>query len=145
MINFVTCWFALADAYLKNAKGAYEKSLFCTTQLDPSGTAMMETLTSRPYYLDSYAAFVLVPISMCLQSYNNTIRVFPAIPEEWRDIEFYNLPAVNGIRVSGVLKNGKVKSIIYSKDGIELLKSNTLTNVQVYEDKGKTILKELND
>jgi hypothetical protein len=82
---------------------------------------------------------------MCLQSYNNTIRVFPAIPEEWRDIEFYNLPAVNGIRVSGVLKNGKVKSIIYSKDGIELLKSNTLTNVQVNEDKGKIILKKSNN
>jgi hypothetical protein len=141
MINFITCWFALADAFMKNAKGAFKKSLFCTTQLDPSGTALMETLSTRPYYLDSYAAFLLVPVSMCLQSYNNIIQVFPAIPDQWKDIEFYNLPAVNNIRVSGVMKNGKVESISYIKDGIELLKSSTIMNVQVFEDKGKTILK----
>jgi hypothetical protein len=61
--------------------------------------------------------------------------------DKLKDIEFYNLPAVNGIRVSGVLKDGKVKSVLYSKDGIELLKSNTLTNVEVYDDKGKMMLK----
>ncbi|MDR1170273.1 MAG: hypothetical protein LBK97_05515, partial [Prevotellaceae bacterium] len=42
MITFVANWFALTDAYWGRAEEAYEKSSYCLTQLDPSGTAMCE-------------------------------------------------------------------------------------------------------
>ena len=40
MITFIANWFALTDAFWGRAEEAYEKSSYCLTQIDPSGTAM---------------------------------------------------------------------------------------------------------
>ena len=54
---------------------------------------------------------------MVLQTVGNEIRVFPAVPKAFQNIEFYNLPTIDGIRVSGVMKNGKTEKISFVKDG----------------------------
>ncbi len=50
-------------------------------------------------------------IDMMLSTYDGIIRVFPAIPDEWTDIEFCNLAGVGAFRISAVLENGNVKSV----------------------------------
>jgi hypothetical protein len=123
MITFVANWFALTDAYWGRAEEAYEKSSYCLTQLDPSGTAMCEQNGSFYYFLTSYASFTMVPVSMVLQSVGDDIKVFPAVPEAFGDIAFYGLPATEGIRVSGEMKNGQVQYVRFEKDGKILLET----------------------
>lgn len=53
---------------------------------------------------------------MLLQSWNGIIRVFPAVPDSWKDATFDNLSAKGAFLVSGSRKNGatqfvKVKSL----------------------------------
>jgi hypothetical protein len=123
MITFVANWFALTDAYWGRAEEAYEKSSYSLTQLDPSGTAMCEQNKSFYYFLTSYASFTMVPVSMVLQSVDKDIKVFPAVPEAFADIAFYNLPATGGIRVSGEMKSGQVQYVRFEKDGKVLLET----------------------
>jgi hypothetical protein len=127
MITFIANWFALTDAYWGRAEEAYEKSSYCLTQLDPSGTAMCEQNGSFYYFLTSYASFTMVPVSMVLQSVGNDIKVFPAVPKAFADIAFYQLPAINGIRVSGEMKNGQVRYVRFEKDGKILLETTGKT------------------
>jgi len=53
------------------------------------------------------------PLSLCdsmqlmlLQSWGDTIRVFPAVPESWKNISFHGLLAAGGFEVSAVRKDG---------------------------------------
>ncbi|MDR0543357.1 MAG: hypothetical protein LBH19_14260 [Dysgonamonadaceae bacterium] len=124
MITFVANWFAITDAFWGRAEEAYEKSAYCLTQIDRSGTAMCEQNKSLYYFLTGYSSFVLAPLSMVLQTVENEIRVFPAVPKAFENIEFYNLPANGNIRVSGVMKNGKAEKICFEKDG-KILKEIT--------------------
>lgn len=133
MITFVANWFALADAYTREGNKALEKSSYCLKSLDISGTAMMETPTQRPYYLDSYAAFVTVPVSMLVQSTQNSIEVFPAVPDSWKDVSFYDVPATAGIKVSGEMKDGMVNWISFARNGKELFRTKEKRKVKIIQ------------
>ena len=143
MITFIANWFALTDAYWGRAEEAYEKSSYCLTQLDPSGTAMSEQNSAFYYFLTSYASFTMVPVSMVLQSVGNEIKAFPAVPKAFADnIAFYRLPATGGIRVSGEMKNGQVQYVRFEKDGKILLETTGhRTPVSVSLVNGKPVLK----
>ena len=45
---------------------------------------------------------------MVLQSWGETLRVFPAVPSEWKNLVFHNLRAEGGFLVSARLQDGKV-------------------------------------
>ncbi|MDR1517283.1 MAG: hypothetical protein LBS52_04165 [Dysgonamonadaceae bacterium] len=62
----------------------------------------------------------MVPVAMVLQSDSNDIRIFSAVPEAFKNIEFYNLPAVGNVCVPGAMSGGKVQEIKYEKDGKEI-------------------------
>ena len=72
-----------------------------------------------------------------MQSRNNKIMVFPALPASWKDAAFANLLAEDGYTVSGSYKNGQPEWItIASKTGapftlkcknIQLLKNISAT------------------
>jgi hypothetical protein len=79
----------------------------------------------------------MVPASMLLQSYNDTIRVFPAIPAQWKDLEFYDLPAEGGIKVSGKMKDGKVQWIRLSRDNKELIHVKEMSSFAITRNKEK--------
>ncbi|WP_144057592.1 glycosyl hydrolase family 95 catalytic domain-containing protein [Novipirellula maiorica] len=58
------------------------------------------------------------PLSLCdsmqlmlLQSWGDTIRVFPAVPKSWRNIAFDGLLAAGGFEVSAVRKGGATQFI----------------------------------
>ena len=125
MITFIMNWFSLTESYLGFGNKAYEISNLTTTVKDPSGVALYEynekqpdgTLKGHnPYFLTGYSSFILSQIAMLLQNYNNSIKVFPALPDHWKDVEFYNLPAHGNRKVSAVIKSGKIKQIIVKKD-----------------------------
>jgi hypothetical protein len=131
MITFIANWFALTDAYWGRAEDAYEKSSYCLTQTEPSCSAMCEQNGALYYFLTGYASFTMVPVSMVLQSVGNEIKVFPAVPKAFADIEFYNLPATDGIRVSGVMKDGKTQRVWFEKDGKTLLNVKDKDHISV--------------
>ena len=107
--------------------------------MDKWDTGVSETPGSGNYYFTTgYTSYILVPLSMAVQSSDDRISVFPSVPPEWKDFAFYNVPAENGIRVSGEMKEGKVQWVSYWKDNKELLRMNRKTTVRIQHD-GKTI------
>jgi hypothetical protein len=44
---------------------------------------------------------------MLLQSWGNKIRVFPALPDSWKDVAFHHFRAEGAFLISAVRKNGK--------------------------------------
>ncbi len=48
---------------------------------------------------------------MLLQSWGGTIRIFPAVPEEWQEAAFHNLRAEGAFLVSAMRKNGATEWI----------------------------------
>jgi len=144
LISFVASWFALNETHYGRGDQALEIFSANLKCLDPSGTALCEISPDskhspfpKPYFGTSYSAYVLVPVSMMLQTYDNNIWAFPAVPSAWNnDMSFYNLPAEAGIRVSGQMKDGEVKWVSYSKDSRELLRLNDSRPVKIIPREG---------
>lgn len=64
--------------------------------------------TYRPFTLEGNFAFASGIQEMLLQSHTGVVRVFPAIPEAWRDVSFWELRAMGAFLVSAERKAGKV-------------------------------------
>ena len=91
--------------------------------LDKSGTCLRECEDrGMVYFLTNSNAYMLVPVFMMLQSNSEKIKLFPAIPDKWKNVRFYNLPIDNNRKVSAEMKNGKIKHVQIMKDG-EVIKS----------------------
>ena len=52
--------------------------------------------TYRPFTLEGNFAFAAGIHEMLLQSHTGVIRVFPAVPESWKNVSFNNLRAMGG-------------------------------------------------
>lgn len=84
---------------------------------DQSGTGK-SLFTYRPFTLEGNFAFASGIQEMLLQSHTGVIRVFPAIPKEWKNVSFKQLRAMGGYLVSASLKEGKLASLkVYSEQG----------------------------
>lgn len=72
----------------------------------------LRTGTSRmiyiPYSIDGNFVSAAATQELLLQSVGNTIRVFPAIPLDWRNVSFTNLRAMGGVLVSARLEKGSL-------------------------------------
>jgi len=143
MITFIANWFAIAEAYAGRGDNAYDVSSYCLTKLDKGNNVLFETDNLRPYYLDSYASFAIVPPSMLVQSNSNTIKVFPAMPGTWRDVSFYDLPAAHGIKVSGRMGRGEVEWIRFFKDGKVIATSNERGDFEIVVKRNRISVKKL--
>lgn len=78
--------------------------------------------TYRPFTLEGNFAFASALQEMMLQSYDGVIRVFPAVPESWKDISFTTLRAEGAFLVSARRENGKLIEVrIRSEKGGELV------------------------
>jgi hypothetical protein len=142
MIGFVAGWFALCETTFGRGDHALTLLTYLSKCLDKWNYSLSEVPGNQNYYfIDNYASFVLVPISMALESCDDRITPFAAIPAEWKDFAFYDVPAEAGIRVSGELKDGKVQWVSYSKDGRELLRIGDGHPVMIKRDMtGRTFL-----
>ena len=74
---------------------------------------------------------------MLLQSWGDRVRVFPAMPDSWRDAAFGNLAAEGGFRVSAQRKDGKTQWIqIESLAGEPLLLQTDIEQLVVAAPQG---------
>ena len=90
-------------------------------------TFMTDFLRANTMYLEA-GPVIETPLSavtsineMLLQSWGDTIRIFPAIPEEWQEVAFHNLRTEGAFLVSAQMQQGDlVWSKIYSEAGGKL-------------------------
>ena len=125
MISFVAGWNALAESFNKRGNQTLQYLDVNLQCLDESGVSLREVAGNpNDYFITSYTAYINAVVSMLLQSYDGKTNAFSAIPNSWKDVEFYNLPAESNIRVSGKMKGGKVIWLGYQKDGNKIAYPN---------------------
>lgn len=65
----------------------------------------------RPFTLESNLAFLEAIHEMLLQSWRGVIRVFPAVPLDWKSVSFDRLRAEGGLIVSARRKQGESRKV----------------------------------
>lgn len=136
--GYTYSWFANMQARAFNGEEAAKAlrtfaECFCLKNTfhvngDQSGTGKSK-FTYRPFTLEGNFAFASGIQEMLLQSHTGTIRVFPAIPQNWNDVSFDKLRAMGGFLVSAVRERGKVTSLrVYSEKGGNLSIISPLTD-----------------
>jgi alpha-L-fucosidase 2 len=79
---------------------------------------------------------------MLLQSWGNQIRVFPAVPSQWKDLTIHNWLAEGAFEVSAKMRNGIITFItIKSLAGSPCILNANLTNPVVSINNKKVLLK----
>ena len=87
---------------------------------DQSGTGKSK-FTYRPFTLEGNFAFAAGLQEMLIQSHTGIIRLFPAIPGEWKNASFSSLRAEGAYLVSATMKDGEIASIdVVSEKGGDL-------------------------
>lgn len=93
-------------------------SAFCgPNSFHTNGEVGDERLTIWPFdafTLEGNCAAMAAIQDMLLQSSEGVIRLFPAVPPKWRDLEFSGLLAEGGITVAASLSGGRVDSLTLS-------------------------------
>lgn len=128
--GYTYSWFANMQARAFNGEEAAKAlrtfaECFCLKNTfhvngDQSGTGKSR-FTYRPFTLEGNFAFASGIQEMLLQSHTGTIRIFPAIPESWKNVSFENLRAMGAFLVSATRENGQITKLrIYSEKGGEL-------------------------
>jgi alpha-L-fucosidase 2 len=77
---------------------------------DQSGTGKSK-MTYRPFTLEGNFAFASAIHEMLLQSHTGVIRIFPAIPESWKEVSFKKLRTEGAFLVSAKREGGKVTHV----------------------------------
>ena len=68
--------------------------------------------TYRPFTLEGNFAFASGIQEMLIQSHTGVIRLFPAIPKDWKDVSFRQLRTYGAFLVSAEMKDGNVQEVI---------------------------------
>jgi alpha-L-fucosidase 2 len=74
---------------------------------DQSGKGY-SSMTYRPFTLEGNFAFASGIHEMLIQSHTGVIKLFPALPKDWKDVEFNKLRTEGSFLVSSEMKDGKV-------------------------------------
>lgn len=69
------------------------------------------SFTYRPFTLEGNFAFAQGVHEMLLQSYNNRIEIFPAVPEAWKNVSFHHLRAEGAFLLSAKKENGVISEV----------------------------------
>jgi alpha-L-fucosidase 2 len=64
------------------------------------------SFTYRPFTLEGNFAFAQGVHEMLIQSYNDHIEIFPAVPQAWKNVSFHNLRTEGAFLVSAKKENG---------------------------------------
>ena len=79
---------------------------------------------------------------MAVQSVNSRIQTFGGVPSAWKDFAFYQVPAESGLRVSGLMRDGEVRWVSYTRDGKLLRQSNRRESLLIQQNGVAVSLKE---
>ncbi|OGS43273.1 MAG: hypothetical protein A2539_05210 [Elusimicrobia bacterium RIFOXYD2_FULL_34_15] len=69
------------------------------------------------WYVSCHGSYAMALNNMIANSRNNELRILPAIPDIWKDLEIKNLRIPPGILVSLVLKRGKIQKLVLENTG----------------------------
>ena len=108
---------------------------------DQTGTGK-SNFRYRPFTLEGNFAFASALQEMLLQSHTGVVKVFPAIPLEWKDVSFDKLRAMGAFLVSAKMENGKISrlSVLSEKGGEFKILSPLSGKVETYQMKaGETL------
>jgi alpha-L-fucosidase 2 len=95
---------------------------------DQSGTGKSK-FTYRPFTLEGNFAFAAGVQEMLIQSHTGIIRIFPAIPAEWKNAAFTTLRTEGAFLVSAVRENSETSEVsILSEKGGQLKIANPFKN-----------------
>ncbi|HUX10488.1 MAG TPA: glycoside hydrolase N-terminal domain-containing protein [Terriglobia bacterium] len=64
----------------------------------------------EPFTMEAECAFTAAVNGMLLQSWGGKVRIFPSVPEGWKNVSFENLRAQGGFLVSGEMVDGEIVS-----------------------------------
>ncbi|UCG60076.1 MAG: glycoside hydrolase N-terminal domain-containing protein [Phycisphaerales bacterium] len=90
----------------------------------------------RPFTLEGNFAAAAGLQEMLLQSYSGTIRVFPAIPADWKDVSFRTLRAEGAFLISALRKDGSTQSVEITSENGGLCRIENPFKKAKYEIKG---------
>lgn len=84
------------------------------------------SMTYRPFTLEGNMLAAAATHEMLLQSWRDTLRIFPAVPWRWHDVAFENLRAEGGHRVSARRENNATTwlRVVAGRDGELLIRDN---------------------
>jgi len=100
---------------------------------DQSGTGLSK-FTYRPFTLEGNFAFASGIQEMLLQSHTGEIHIFPALPEEWRDVSFMNFRTEGAFLISASIQDKNFTHLkVYSENGglLRLHNPFTTNNIEV--------------
>ena len=79
----------------------------------------------RPFTLEGNFAFASAIQEMLLQSHTGVVKIFPAIPNDWKNAKFEKLRAQGAFLISAKKVNGAVTEVVvYSEKGGDLVLEN---------------------
>ena len=82
-------------------------------------------MTYRPFTLEGNFAFASAIQEMLLQSHTGVVKIFPAIPVDWKDVSFTTLRTRGAFLVSAIMEQGQVSKVeITSENGGEIILQN---------------------
>jgi alpha-L-fucosidase 2 len=166
-VGYSFAWMACIYARAKKADSAdVMLKRFATNFVSPNSFhlngdqkgAQFSNFTYRPFTLEGNFAFAQGIHEMLLQSHNDFIEVFPALPKEWKNVSFKTLRTegaflVSAKKESGVPTEVKIKSgaggILRIKlpfktfipEGIDRSKLNVVNGITEFiSEKGKTYI-----
>ena len=67
--------------------------------------------TYRPFTLEGNFAFASAINEMLIQSHTGIVKVFPAIPNSWKNVSFNKLRTIGAFLVSSEMNNGEVTRV----------------------------------
>jgi alpha-L-fucosidase 2 len=95
---------------------------------DQSGTGKSK-FTYRPFTLEGNFAFASGIQEMLIQSHSGIVHLFPAIPQDWKEVRFNKLRTEGAFLITAVMKNGEAAEVtILSEKGGELKIRNPFKN-----------------
>jgi len=99
----------------------------------------------RPFTMEANCAIGAGISDMLLQGWGDTLRVFPAVPEHWRDIGFRDLLAEGAFRASAVRRDGRTVWVHVRAQVSSLLRLRDPFGGAAFETQGPEVRREGND
>ncbi|MBS1946727.1 MAG: hypothetical protein JST47_03080 [Bacteroidetes bacterium] len=123
-------WMACLYARAKEADGAVRQlQIFATNFCSPNSFHLngdqkggqYSSFTYRPFTLEGNFAFAQGVHELLLQNHDDVIEVFPAVPDNWKNVSFKTLRAPGAFLVSAKKENGDISEVkIFSEQGGKL-------------------------
>lgn len=93
--------------------------------------------TYRPFTLEGNFAYAQGVHEMLMQTHDNVIHLFPALPTDWKSVAFRKLRSESGCLVSAEMQDGRLKQVtVYAERAQTVKLKRNVANSQLKARKG---------